>query len=64
MVISDLTVDDTGQYVCLMDNEYEAVHIVEVALKEPTRRVSKTTESKPAQNTPNNAFLLSPMHNR
>ena len=40
LYISDLQVGDTGQYICLNDNEYEAVHMLEVVHREPTRQVS------------------------
>ena len=47
MIISDLRVDDTGQYICLKNGQYEAVHMLEVVLKEPTEQV-KNQDQCPA----------------
>ena len=40
-MIPDTSVEDSGQYLCLRDNEYEAVHMVEVVDDEPTKQVSQ-----------------------
>ncbi len=39
LVIVNPNVEDSGQYLCLRDNEYEAVHMVEVIDDEPTKQV-------------------------
>ncbi len=36
LVITDLDKKDSGTYICLRDNEYEAVHILQVVDDEPS----------------------------